>query len=94
MCVDVNVSHKNFKTMTAPENSSTQFASLAVDLSGDIVAAGALDKAPNKSYDIFLWSLKTGRLLHVSGLILKVFPSAFLFLFIWKIVVDNNELSS
>ena len=52
---------RNFKTMTAPESRSTQFASLAVDKSGDVVAAGALD-----TYEIFIWMMRSGSLLNVS----------------------------
>ncbi|XP_026886826.2 PWP2 small subunit processome component [Electrophorus electricus] len=50
--------YRNFRTMTSPQ--PTQFSSLAVDLSGDLVCAGAQD-----SFEIFLWSMQTGRLLEV-----------------------------
>ena len=37
-----------------------QFSSLAVDVSGDLVASGATDV-----YEVFLWSVATGHLLEV-----------------------------
>ena len=52
--------YRNFRTLAAPyESKPAQFTNLAVDrLSGDIVAAGA-----HNFFEIFLWSLQTGRLL-------------------------------
>uniref|UniRef100_A0A8B9HTP6 PWP2 small subunit processome component n=1 Tax=Astyanax mexicanus TaxID=7994 RepID=A0A8B9HTP6_ASTMX len=50
--------YRNFRTMTSPR--PTQFSSLAVDVSGELVCAGAQD-----SFEIFLWSMQTGRLLEV-----------------------------
>lgn len=52
--------YRNFRTFAAPEISKpAQFISLAVDyISGDFIAAGA-----QNFFEIFLWSLKTGRLL-------------------------------
>lgn len=50
------VRYRNFRTLTTP--TPTQFGSLAVDASGDIVVAGGLD-----NFQIYVWSLKTGRLL-------------------------------
>lgn len=50
--------YKNFRTMTSP--SPVQFSCLAVDSSGEVVAAGALDP-----FQIYLWSLHTGHLLDV-----------------------------
>lgn len=50
--------YRNFRTFTSPR--PTQFSSLAVDGSGDLVCAGAQD-----SFEIFLWSMQTGRLLEV-----------------------------
>lgn len=50
------VRYRNFRTFTAPER--LQFNCLAVDTSGEVVAAGSLD-----SFDIHLWSVQTGQLL-------------------------------
>ena len=50
------VRYRNFRTFTAPER--LQFTCLAVDVSGEVVAAGSLD-----SFDIHLWSVQTGQLL-------------------------------
>ena len=50
------VRYRNFRTFTAPER--LQFTCLAVDSSGEVVAAGSLD-----SFDIHLWSVQTGQLL-------------------------------
>uniref|UniRef100_A0A3B4BD38 Small-subunit processome Utp12 domain-containing protein n=1 Tax=Periophthalmus magnuspinnatus TaxID=409849 RepID=A0A3B4BD38_9GOBI len=52
--------YRNFRTFTSPR--PAQFSSLAVDVSGDLVCAGAQD-----SFEIFLWSMQTGRLLEVLG---------------------------
>ena len=48
----------NFRTFTSPQ--PVQFSCLAIDSSGDIVCAGSQD-----SFEIFVWSMKTGRLLDV-----------------------------
>ncbi|XP_055975200.1 periodic tryptophan protein 2 homolog [Sorex fumeus] len=50
--------YRNFRTFTSPR--PTQFSCVAVDSSGEIVAAGAQD-----SFEIFIWSMQTGRLLDV-----------------------------
>ncbi|XP_052258916.1 periodic tryptophan protein 2 homolog isoform X2 [Dreissena polymorpha] len=50
--------YRNFRTFTSPR--PTQFSCLAIDPSGDIVCAGAMD-----SFEIFVWSMQTGRLLEV-----------------------------
>ncbi|XP_031488518.1 periodic tryptophan protein 2 [Nymphaea colorata] len=50
--------YRNFRTFTSP--SSRQFVSLASDQSGEVICAGTLD-----SFEIFVWSMKTGRLLDV-----------------------------
>ncbi|KAJ3670982.1 hypothetical protein LUZ60_008408 [Juncus effusus] len=50
--------YRNFRTFTTPQ--PRQFVSLAADLSGDVICAGTLD-----SFEIFVWSMKTGRLLDV-----------------------------
>lgn len=50
--------YRNFRTFTTP--SSRQFVSLTADQSGEVICAGTLD-----SFEIFVWSMKTGRLLDV-----------------------------
>ncbi|KAM0938311.1 putative transcription factor WD40-like family [Dioscorea sansibarensis] len=50
--------YRNFRTFTTP--SPRQFVSLASDVSGEVICAGTLD-----SFEIFVWSMKTGRLLDV-----------------------------
>jgi periodic tryptophan protein 2 len=50
------VRYRNFRTFIGPER--IQFTCLAVDPSGEVVAAGSLD-----SFDIHLWSVQTGQLL-------------------------------
>ncbi|XP_061128225.1 PWP2 small subunit processome component [Syngnathus typhle] len=52
--------YRNFRTFTSPR--PAQFSSLAVDVSGELVSAGAQD-----SFEIFLWSMQTGRLLEILG---------------------------
>lgn len=55
--------YRNFRTFTSPR--PAQFSSLAVDASGELVSAGAQD-----SFEIFLWSMQTGRLLEVGIMLL------------------------
>ncbi|ORY71589.1 WD40-repeat-containing domain protein [Pseudomassariella vexata] len=50
------IRYRNFRTFTAPTRLS--FSCMAVDPSGEIVAAGSLD-----SFDIHIWSVQTGQLL-------------------------------
>lgn len=50
--------YRNFRTFTSP--APAQFASLAVDPSGEVVAAGAAD-----AFEVYMWSVQTGRLLDV-----------------------------
>ncbi|CAN6441188.1 unnamed protein product [Victoria cruziana] len=50
--------YRNFRTFTSP--TSRKFVSLASDQSGEVICAGTLD-----SFEIFVWSMKTGRLLDV-----------------------------
>ena len=52
--------YRNFRTLAAPsESRPAQFISLAIDqLGGDFIACGA-----HNFFEIFLWSLQTGRLL-------------------------------
>eukprot|EP01125_Pyxidicula_operculata_P013684 TRINITY_DN4548_c0_g1_i1.p1 TRINITY_DN4548_c0_g1~~TRINITY_DN4548_c0_g1_i1.p1 ORF type:complete len:872 (+),score=155.80 TRINITY_DN4548_c0_g1_i1:28-2643(+) len=52
------IRYRNFRTFTSP--TPRQFSCLAVDPSGEIVAAGCSD-----SFEIYLWSMQTGRLLDV-----------------------------
>ena len=52
------VRYRNFRTLTAP--TPCQFASLAMDPAGEVVAAGCRD-----TFCVCVWSLKTGRLLDV-----------------------------
>jgi len=54
------IRYRNFRTFTSP--SPVQFSCLAVDPSGEVVAAGSTD-----SFEIFLWSVQTGKLLDVMG---------------------------
>ncbi|KAK5993226.1 Periodic tryptophan-like protein [Cladobotryum mycophilum] len=50
------IRYRNFRTFTAPTRLS--FTCMAVDPSGEVVAAGSLD-----SFDIHIWSVQTGQLL-------------------------------
>lgn len=50
--------YRNFRTFTSPR--PVQFVSLALDASGEFVAAGGQDV-----FEIYLWSMKVGRLLEV-----------------------------
>lgn len=50
------IRYRNFRVFTAPSRLS--FSCVAVDPSGEVVAAGSLD-----SFDIHLWSVQTGQLL-------------------------------
>ncbi|KAM9317501.1 periodic tryptophan protein 2 homolog [Gastrophryne carolinensis] len=50
--------YRNFRTFTSPR--PVQFSCLAADGSGDLVCAGARD-----SYEVYVWSMQTGRLLDV-----------------------------
>lgn len=52
------VRYRNFRTFTSP--TPVQFSSLAVDPSGEVVAAGSTD-----SFEVFIWSVQTGKLLDV-----------------------------
>ncbi|THH11416.1 hypothetical protein EW145_g645 [Phellinidium pouzarii] len=52
------IRYRNFRTFTSP--SPVQFSSLAVDPSGEVIAAGSTD-----SFQIFMWSVQTGKLLDV-----------------------------
>uniref|UniRef100_H2YNV0 Small-subunit processome Utp12 domain-containing protein n=1 Tax=Ciona savignyi TaxID=51511 RepID=H2YNV0_CIOSA len=50
--------YRNFRTFTSPRPS--QFVCMGVDGSGELVAAGSRD-----SFEVFVWSVRTGRLLDV-----------------------------
>lgn len=50
--------YRNFRTFTSP--TPAQFSCLALDSSGEIICAGARDV-----YDVFVWSMQTGRLLDI-----------------------------
>jgi len=52
------VKYRNFRVLEA--NKPTQFNSLAVDASGDIIVAGSLDP-----FNIYVWSLRTGQLMDI-----------------------------
>ena len=52
------VRYRNFRTFTSP--SPVQFSCLAVDPSGEVITAGSTD-----SFEVFLWSVQTGKLLDV-----------------------------
>lgn len=52
------IRYRNFRTFTTPK--PAQLVCVSVDNSGEFVAAGGQDV-----FEIFLWSVKTGRLLEV-----------------------------
>ena len=52
--------YKNFRTFAAPD-ARVQFGSLAMDPSGEMVAAGSA----NGNYSIYLWSMQTGQCLEI-----------------------------
>ncbi|KAG8928017.1 hypothetical protein FRC00_001884, partial [Tulasnella sp. 408] len=52
------IRYRNFRTFTSP--TPVQFSALAVDPSGEVVAAGSTD-----SFEVFMWSVQTGKLLDV-----------------------------
>lgn len=52
------IRYRNFRTLTSPK--PVQFTSVGVDPSGDIIVAGSKD-----TFEIFVWSLKTGKLLDI-----------------------------
>ncbi|KAG9220133.1 hypothetical protein CCMSSC00406_0007172 [Pleurotus cornucopiae] len=52
------VRYRNFRTFTSP--APVQFSSLAVDPSGEVVAAGSTD-----SFEVYMWSVQTGKLLDI-----------------------------
>lgn len=52
------IRYRNFRTFTSP--TPTQFSSMTVDESGEVLAAGSID-----TFEIFLWSVQTGKLMDV-----------------------------
>ncbi|KIJ36370.1 hypothetical protein M422DRAFT_140473, partial [Sphaerobolus stellatus SS14] len=52
------VRYRNFRTFTSP--TPVQFSALAVDPSGEVIAAGSTD-----SFEVFMWSVQTGKLLDI-----------------------------
>ena len=54
----VCVRYRNFRTFASPR--PVQFACLALDASSEVVSAGSLD-----TFEIFVWSMQTGKLLEV-----------------------------
>lgn len=52
------IRYRNFRTFTSPR--PVQFSSLALDSSGELIVAGGQDV-----FEIYLWSMKLGRLLEV-----------------------------
>jgi periodic tryptophan protein 2 len=54
------IRYRNFRTFTSPTERPVQFGCLAVDSSGEVVAAGSTD-----TYEVFFWSVQTGKLLDI-----------------------------
>jgi len=52
------IRYRNFRTFTSP--TPVQYSALAVDPSGEVVAAGSID-----SFEVFMWSVQTGKLLDI-----------------------------
>ena len=52
------IKYRNFRVLEA--NKPTQFNSLAIDASGDIIVAGSMDP-----FNIYVWSLRTGQLMDI-----------------------------
>jgi periodic tryptophan protein 2 len=52
------IRYRNFRTLTSPK--PTQFSCVAIDPSGELVAAGSLT-----DFSVYVWSLQTGKLLDV-----------------------------
>ena len=50
--------YRNFRTFASPR--PCQFSCLALDSSGEVICAGSVD-----TFEIFMWSMQTGRLLEV-----------------------------
>lgn len=58
MIIQLNFRYRNFRTFTTPR--PVQLSCVSVDYSGELVAAGGQDV-----FEIFLWSIKLGRLLEI-----------------------------
>ena len=56
--ISLHYRYRNFRTFASPR--PAQFSCLALDESGEVVAAGSVN-----SFEIFVWSMQTGRLLEV-----------------------------
>lgn len=56
--IGIVFSYRNFRTYTSP--TPVQFSCIALDVSGEVVCAGGFD-----TFNIFVWSIKTGKLLDV-----------------------------
>lgn len=54
-------SYRNFRTYTSP--TPVQFSCVALDTAGEVVCAGGFD-----TFNIFVWSIKTGKLLDVRSM--------------------------
>ncbi|KAG8808589.1 hypothetical protein FRC17_003882, partial [Serendipita sp. 399] len=52
------IRYRNFRTFTSPTERPVQFNCVAVDDSGELVAAGSID-----TFEVFFWSVQTGKLL-------------------------------
>lgn len=58
LVIVLTLRYRNFRTFASPR--PVQFTCLALDPSGEIVSAGSHD-----TFEIFIWSMQTGRLLEV-----------------------------
>ena len=58
VCIVLYFRYRNFRTFASPR--PVQFACLALDPSSEVVSAGSLD-----TFEIFVWSMQTGKLLEV-----------------------------
>jgi periodic tryptophan protein 2 len=56
--------YRNFRTFTSPQ--PVQFGCLAVEASGEVVCAGGGGAAAD-SFDVFMWSVQSGKLLDIMG---------------------------
>ena len=54
------IRYRNFRTFKADIGTNAQFTCLAIDPSGEVIVAGALDP-----FSIYVWSLRTGKLLDI-----------------------------
>jgi len=56
--------YRNFRTYTSP--TPVQFSCIALDAASEVVCAGGFD-----TFNIFVWSIKTGKLLDVNFIFMK-----------------------